>query len=191
MPFGGHSPYSGTVKPRVPLRGFETAPFRGAPQTVALIKRYALEAQDHHDVRLFAEELIQELESKDYLSEIIAIYYGVLHYTRYTNDPRTKELVRRPQRLVQEIFSGKIPSIDCDDMVTLLAALLLSVGREVRVTTVAFHHAFFKGERQFSHVVLQVKEPRKNVWIMLDPVAAEDTAQMQRRTKALKHWGIA
>ena len=167
------------------------APFLGAPQTVALVKKYALESQRSTSVRLLAEEIVCNLGSKDYLSEIIAVYYFVLHNTRYANDPRTIELVRRPERIVAELMAGKTPSLDCDDLVCLIAALCLSLGREVRIVTVAFQNAFYQGQRQYSHVILQVKEPRTHVWIVLDPVAAEDTNQMLKRTRFFKLWAVA
>ena len=167
------------------------APFKGAPQTVALIKRYALEAQRDPTVRLLAEEIIGGLRSKDYLSEIAAIYYYVLDHTRYTNDPRTVELVRRPERIIAELARGKTPSLDCDDLCVLQAALLLSLGREVRVITIAFQNQQYRGEIQYSHVYLQVKEPRTSKWIVLDPVAAEETKAMLKKGKAIKIWPLA
>lgn len=166
-------------------------PFRGAPQTVALIKEYALAAQDHPSVRLLAEEIVGGLGSKDYLSEIAAVYYYIASCTRYANDPRTVELVRRPERIVAEILRGAVPSIDCDDMVVLYAALLLSLGREVRVITIAFDTVKYQGQIQYSHVYLQVKEPRTSRWIVLDPVAAEETAEMLKQGKAIKIWPVA
>lgn len=167
------------------------APFRGAPQTVALIKRYALEAQRDPSVRLLAEEIVSELGSKDYVSEIAAIYYYVLNHTRYANDPRTVELVRRPERIVAELIRGKTPSLDCDDLVVLQAALLLSLGREVRIVTIAFRKTQYRGEVQYSHVYLQVKEPSSGKWIVLDPVAAEETAGMLKKGQAIKIWPLA
>ena len=166
-------------------------PFRGAPHTVALVKRYALEAQSNPHVRLLAEEIVSGLNSKDYLSEIAAVYYFVLENTRYANDPRTVELVRRPERVIAELESGKTPSLDCDDLVTFQAALLLALGREVRVVTVAFQKAMYKGQIQYSHVFLQAREPRSGRWLVLDPVAAEDTAQMLSRGVEFKIWPLA
>lgn len=168
-------------------------PFRGAPHTVALIKRYALQAQGHPSVRLLAERIVNGLNSKDYLSEILAVYYFVLNNTRYSNDPRTMELVRKPERIVAELRGGKTPSLDCDDLVALQAALLLSLGREVRVVTAAFEKTHYRGQIQYSHVYLQVREPRSGQWLVLDPVAAEDTKQMLNRTKngAIKIWPLA
>jgi len=167
------------------------APFKGAPQTVALIKKYALEAQRDPRVRLLAEEIVSGLGSKDYLSEIAAIYYYVLNHTRYANDPRTVELVRRPGRIVAELASGKTPSLDCDDMVTFQAALLLALGREVRIVTIAFQKVKYQGQIQYSHVYLQAREPRTARWLVLDPVAAEEMQQMLNRGKAIKIWPLA
>jgi hypothetical protein len=167
------------------------APFKGAPQTVALIKRYALEAQRDPSVRLLAEEIVSGLGSKDYVSEIAAVYYYVLNHTRYANDPRTVELVRRPARIVAELARGKTPSLDCDDLVVLQAALLLSLGREVRIVTIAFRKAMYRGQVQYSHVYLQAKEPRSSKWIVLDPVAAEETAAMLKKGQAIKIWPLA
>lgn len=165
--------------------------FRGAPQTVETIKRYALESQRDPSVRMFAEQVVQHLGPKDYLSEALALYYAVVRSTRYANDPRTVELVKKPTWVVNQIRAGARPSLDCDDLTALLAALLLSLGREVRVVTVAFNNAFHNGQRQYSHVFLQVREPRTAKWVVLDPVAAEDTATMLRRVRAIKIWPLA
>lgn len=142
-------------------------------------------------IRLLAEEITSGLASKDYLSEIQAVYFFVLGHTRYANDPRTVELVKRPERIVREIAAGKVPSLDCDDLVTFLAALLLSLGRSVQIMTVAFRRMVYRGNIQYSHVLLRVQEPRTKKWIILDPVAAEDTKKMLGKVKALKIWPLA
>jgi transglutaminase-like putative cysteine protease len=178
--------------------------FHGASHTVEHIKRLALEAQGDYQVRLLAEDIVGRLGSKDYLSEILAVYYWVCSHVRYANDPRTIELVRSPGELLRRLkenvatlraawagnYSWK-PSVDCDDITLLLASLFLALGREVRIVTVAFRHAFYNGERQFQHVYLQVREPRTMQWIVVDPVAAESTGQMLRKVKAVKIWPIA
>ena len=101
------------------------------------------------------------------------------------------ELVRKPERVITELESGKTPSLDCDDMVTFQAALLLALGREVRIITIAFQRAVYKGQVQYSHVYLQAREPRSGQWLVLDPVAAEDTAQMLKRGVEIKIWPLA
>ncbi len=179
-------------------------PFRGAPHTVEHIKRVALEAQTHYPLRLLAEDIVGRLGSKDYLSEICALYYWVCSHVRYANDPRTVELVRSPREVLERlktnvaqlraVFAGRTawkPSLDCDDITALLAGLFLALGREVRIVTVAFRDAFYGGRRQYQHVYLQVREPRTMQWIVLDPVAADTTGKMLRSVKAAKIWPIA
>jgi len=176
----------------------KTEPFKGAPHTVSHIKRAALEAQTFYPLRLLAEDIVGQLGSKDYLSEILAVYYWVLSHTRYANDPRTVELVRSPREIlsrlqsaVVRIRSGWRPSLDCDDLVTLFVALFLILGREVRIVTVAFKDVTYAGKRQYQHVYIQVREPRTGTWIVLDPVAAEATSEMLRRVKYAKIWPVA
>ena len=182
-----------------------TEPFRGAPHTVEHIKRVALAAQTHYPVRLLAEDIVGHLSNKDYTSEILAIYFWVCANVRYANDPRTIELVREPRELLARLDANVArlrqvfattgvawkPSLDCDDITALLAALYLALGREVRIVTVAFRNAFYNGKRQYQHVYLQVREPRSMQWIVLDPVAADTTGEMLRRVKAVKIYPVA
>ncbi len=181
-----------------------TEPFRGAPHTVEHIKRCAIEAQSYYPLRLLAEDIVGRLGSKDYLSEILAIYYWVCGHIRYANDPRNVELVRSPREVLEriksvssrlrQVFAGAStwkPSLDCDDACCLFLGLFLSLGRECRIVTVAFKDAFYDGRRQYQHVYIQVREPRTLQWIVLDPVAADTTGQMLRNVKAVKIWPIA
>lgn len=137
-----------------------------------------------------AEQVCAQIDSKDYSSEYIALYRFVLAKTRYMRDPRTVELVRAPYVVVEEIASGGRPSLDCDDLSALLAALVLSVGGHCEFVTVAFKHMFYAGERQYSHVFLRAQDPRTKQWIVLDPVAAERTSKMLRDVKAAKTWSV-
>ena len=89
-----------------------------------------------------------------------------------------------------------LPSADatvsnCDDLSALICALLIAAGHQCRVVTVAFRNMFYKGQRQYSHVFAQVKEPYSGEWITLDPVAAEKTEEMKGRVRAAKFWPIA
>lgn len=166
-------------------------PFRGAGQTVEIIIKAALEAQNHFEVRQLAEEIVRDLRAKDYLSEILAVYHFVLTRCRYTRDPRTVELVKSPHRIVMELLSGRRPMIDCDELTALLAALLLSLGCSVRIVTVAFKDMKYKGQRQYSHVFTQALEPKSGKWITVDPVAGAKTDRMHRRVKFAKIYVVA
>lgn len=165
--------------------------YRGAPQTIAVIKKSTADSQSRPVVRAFAEDITQHLRSKDTLSEALAFYNMVLHRTRYMRDPRNVEYVRAPWIVIEQIMRGRVPGLDCDDMTALLCALAAVTGAECRAVTVAFQHLFFQGQRQYSHVFAQVKEPRTGAWITLDPVAGEKTREMQERTVAAKFWPVA
>ena len=176
---------------RVPENKILKLEYRGAPQTVGVIRHAALESQKFYPVRILAESVCQNIRSKDYLSEILALYHYVCANTRYMRDPRTVELVQAPYLVVEQLSKGMTPNLDCDDMSALLAALFLAVGCQTRVVTVAFQNMFHNGDRQYSHVFAQAKEPRSGAWITCDPVAAENTDSMLRRTVAAKFWPIA
>lgn len=165
--------------------------YRGAPQTVSVMRRAALVSQGHLVVRQLAEYACQWLDSKDYTSEYLALYQFMLQRCRYMRDPRTVELVKAPYVVAEEILGGGRPSIDCDEYASMLAAMVLAVGGAARFVTVAFHNAFYNGKRQYSHVFTQALEPRTGQWIVLDPVAAEKTAEMLTRVKAAAVWPVA
>ncbi len=155
------------------------------------MKRAALKSQGHYAVRQLAEAITSGLPSKAYVDEYIAIYYYVLTHTRYMRDPRTVELVRDPWLIAKEILAGGMPAVDCDDLTALLCALVLAVGGQCRIVTVAFRHMHHNGVRQFSHVFAEAREPTTGKWIVLDPVAADHTRSMLRRSKAAKIWPVA
>lgn len=165
--------------------------YRGAPQTIDVMRRAALQSQSNLAVRQLAEVACSKLDSKDYTSEYLALYNLVLSRCRYMRDPRTVELVRAPYLVAQEILQGGRPSLDCDDMAAALGALVLAVGGSVRFVTVAFKNAFYQGQRQFSHVFAQAHEPRNGLWITLDPVAADKTGEMMTRITAAAVWPVA
>lgn len=164
--------------------------YRGAPQTVAVIKDAVLKAQTKPVVRGLAEEVTKHLPSKDTISEALAFYNLVLDRTRYMRDPRSVELVRAPWIVIEQIMAGHRPGLDCDDSSALICALAAVSGAECRVVTVAFRNMFYQGRRQYSHVFPQIREPRTGTWITLDPVAAERTEEMKRRVVAAKFWPI-
>lgn len=166
-------------------------PYRGAPQTVGVIRDASLESQRDYTVRELAEKIASGLSSKAYLDEYLAIYYFVLAHTRYMRDPRTVELVRAPYVSARVLKSGQVPSLDCDDLAALLCALVLAVGGQCRIVTTAFRHQFYRGQRQYSHVFAQAREPRTGKWITLDPVAADRTKEMLRRAVHFKVWPVA
>jgi hypothetical protein len=154
-----------------------------------VLKKAALE--ESYPVRLLAEQICGGIKSKDYLSEAAAIHYFVCAKTRYARDPRRVELVRSPAVIVDQLIAGRTPNLDCDDMSGFLACMLLMMGAETRFVTLAFQNAFYRGQRQYSHVCVQAKEPRSGAWITLDPVAGSRTPEMLRRVVAAAYWPLA
>jgi hypothetical protein len=165
--------------------------YSGAPQTIGVMRRAALEDADHFETRQIAEIVCEGIDSKDYTSEYLALYHFLLQRTRYMRDPRRTELVRAPYVISKQILAGHRPSLDCDDMSTWLAAAVLAVGGRAEFCTVAFQRMFYEGKQQYSHVFTRALEPRTRCQIVLDPVAAEKTPEMQRRIVAAEAWPVS
>lgn len=162
----------------------------GAPQTIQVMAKAVLEDANHFDTRRLVEIACEGLDSKDYTSEYLAWYTFILQHTRYMRDPRRTELVKAPWIISQQILAGHRPSIDCDEYSEMMASGVLQMGGKAEFVTVAFSDQFHDGRRQYSHVFTRALEPRTRTWIILDPVAAEKTAQMLARVKAHDVWPI-
>lgn len=163
--------------------------YRGAPQTIEVMAHAALGDHKEFATRQIAESVCENLDSKDYLSEYLALYNFLLQRTRYMRDPRRTELVRSPAVISKQILAGHRPSLDCDDMSTWIAAAILAVGGTAWFATVGFAKMMFRGEVQYSHVFDVAVEPRSRNKIVLDPVAAEKTNEMLNRVQVAKLWG--
>ena len=165
--------------------------YSGAPQTVQVMRKAALDDADRFVTRQLAESVCEGLDSKDYTSEYLALFQFLLQRTRYMRDPRRTELVRAPYIISQQIMAGHRPSLDCDDMATWLAAAITAVGGRAEFCTVAFAIMYYNDQPQYSHVFTRALEPRTRAYIVLDPVAAEKTPEMLRRIKVAATWPVA
>lgn len=165
--------------------------YHGAPQTIQVMRQAALDDAGHFVTRQLAEMVCEHLQSKDYTSEYLALYHFLLQRTRYMRDPRRTELVRAPHVISRQIMSGHIPSLDCDDMATWLAAAVMSVGGRAEYCTVAFARLMYGSEPQYSHVFTRALEPRTRTYLVLDPVAAEKTPQMLSRVVQGETWPVS
>ena len=94
--------------------------YSGAPQTIDVMRKAALEDHQHFETRQLAESVCEHLDSKDYLSEYLALYHFLLQRTRYMRDPRRTELVRAPYIVSKQILAGHRPSLDCLPADTML-----------------------------------------------------------------------
>ncbi len=147
-------------------------------------------------VRSMAEQAVHQLQPKDYLSEMIAIRNWVATHLRYTNDSLTTEVVKDPQRLVEEILARGKAIADCDEIGEIIATMCRQVGREAEFVTVGFSgpkiwkRAQHWNSNEFSHVFARAKDPKSGQWIVLDPVAGTDEAKMLRRVTSWRAWRI-
>lgn len=167
--------------------------FRGPAHTLQKMAEMALGPRGEHSlkVRQFVEYLCRGLEPKDYLGEILAVRNVFLQRApsgapliRYMNDPRHVELVKDPQRLVEEIEQFGSTICDCDEMTCLAGAMCLSLGREVEWVALGF------APGELSHVGLRVREPKSARWIWLDPVAGPREAEAAAKASTVKFWSL-
>ena len=109
-------------------------------------------------VRTTALRLIEDLPQKAYLAEIERLWRWVRDDIRYAKDVHGVETVQTPERTL-ELRAG-----DCDDKVTLICAMLESIGHPCRMVAMAFT------PNNYSHVIAETKVGRgyKATWIPLE-----------------------
>jgi hypothetical protein len=192
MAYSTRTPVAGWLSSPPPSK---ILPFNGAEDTLKSMARAALGDRGERSatVRGFTEWVVRGVEPKDYLGEVLAIrnvfvqrspWTPWLPLIRYTNDPRHVEVVKDPQRMVEEIAQFGCAVADCDEIVCLAATMCLQVGREVEFVAVGF------GEGQLSHVGLRVREPKSNAWVWLDAVAGPKERQAAATASKKVFWSL-
>lgn len=101
----------------------------------------------------------KELRGKTTLQTIKNVYRYVANNFDYKSDPPGVEHFTAPKHLIAGRFKKYL---DCDDMVGILAALLLANDIPVQLKTIAWRRF------DYTHIILLAKY--KNMWIPLDPV---------------------
>lgn len=120
-------------------------------------------------VRPLVEDICKDVAQGDYASESLAIYHWVCKNIRYMRDVHDVEYLQQPSELL------KTRAGDCDDISTLLAAMLMACGNQAAFTLMCFGPAPIP-----SHVFCSVVTPSGPV--PLDPVANRQTASMFRQS---------
>lgn len=170
-------------------------PFRGPEDTLRAMAEAALGARGEKSmlVRGFAEFLLRDVQPKDYLGEIIAIRNALVMQSpwrpgaplfRYANDPRHVEMVKDPQRQVEEIQAHGSTVVDCDDEACMAACLCMIIGREVELVAVGF------APGELSHVAVRAKEPKTGQWIWMDGVAGPREREAARKATEILVWSL-
>jgi len=157
---------------------YSLSAFHGHPDTLRQMVKDAQGPRGEKSlfVRMMTEDVIRNVQPKDYLGEILAIRYWVTEHVRYTPDPLHVELVRDAQALLEEIKKNGVVLADCDEIAELTATMCLTIGRVVKYVVVGF------GEPgHYGHVFAIVQEPRTSKWIVTDAVAGTDERGMLDR----------
>jgi len=134
-------------------------------EVVQAMVRLAIDGKDRPEIRAVVTEVCRDLQSGDQNSEILAILEWVRRNVRYMRDTHDTELVTWPTGTIESGCG------DCDDMATLLAALLMSAGQPCNFCLVAFD-----GSNTPSHVFCSAALPWGDV--VLDPVAGKVPRKM-------------
>lgn len=161
--------------------------FRGPQTTIDTMRELCLGARGERSmlVRGAVEYCTRNLQPKDYLSEILAVRNFVGEKVKYANDPLALELVKDPQRLIEEVSKHGVAVGDCDDAALLSSTMLRQLGREAEFVTVGFG-----APNNFSHVFSRVKEPKSGRWIVVDTVAGSRESAMLARVTTWRAWKI-
>lgn len=117
----------------------------GTRETLRIMARLAKEGRKHPQVRLAAIAACQKRKQKDYMGEARACSEWVRDEVRYIRDIMGIETLQTPDKTL-EVMAG-----DCDDKVTLLGAMLLSIQHPVRFIAIGQVPGFF------NHVYCETK----------------------------------
>jgi hypothetical protein len=177
------------------LPASQIGPFSGARDTLKLMSEQALGDRGERSmlVRHFTTWVVRDVWPKDYLGEILAIRNVLVQQSpwrpgvplfRYTNDARHVEVVKDPQRQIEEILEHGTTQVDCDELACIASVMALQVGREVEYVALGF------APDQLTHVGVRVKEPKSSRWIWLDGVAGPREKEAAARAQELLVWNL-
>lgn len=144
--------------------------------TVGWMVRFAKQYSKDLNIRALVEKICANLESGDYSSEVLAIYYWCHQNIRYMRDIDNVEFLKTPAQVVATSTG------DCDDMACLLAAMLIACGNQVRFVIVDLGPK--KPVPVYTHVFVQCYNPPGKCWITIDPVSGIKAGDMHLRTSA-------
>lgn len=137
-------------------------------------------------VRLATENIVRRITPRDRLSQLAAIYNWFEPRYHFINDPIEVELVKDPERLLEEIASTGIAIGDCDDASTFLATLPRTLGIPTVLVRTGFRDAPpGRLEGPYTHVLVIARDQYRRP-IVLDPVAGQRSREMLGRVRQFK-----
>lgn len=167
------------------------------PETARRIADMAAEGAKDVRVAHLARSLVRNLvdENADpflaVLSEVQAVHNFAFQKLRYTRDPHGVELVYSPQAVAAAIEQQGRWAEDCDSYAAFVAALLLALGRRVRITIASFVEG---NPYNFSHVFAEVWLPASTRiafpgrWVVVDPSIGGTVRRMCAEIKHSAHF---
>lgn len=164
--------------------GGTTEPYKGTDHTVARMVQLVKgdTGERSFKTRRHTEQIVSHLRPKDYVSEYIAICRWWGNAGRYTRDPLHVEMLRDPERLIDDALAGKLAA-DCDEFAVAIGCGCLVVGGRIQFLTVGFQPRLPGQPKVHTHVFVRAQDPKTKQWWVLDPVAGRRTGQMLKRVK--------
>lgn len=162
--------------PRVTTRERLKPGLDGLYQTLELMRRNIEADGRDWTTRREAELMARYVAPHDDLGVINALFEGILDIDQppYRRDPINVELVKGGS--AQTATHGE----DCDGMTVRAGGLCQALGYETRLAVTGPRAPMAGESPNFSHINLEVREPRSRRWIPFDPVLRDP----QRRPKA-------
>lgn len=161
---------------------------------IAAMSQYAVKEHTEAHVQDLAQELTAEIHPDDKVSQMAAIMNWIRVNLTYVLDEKegarlfgTKgdlELVKSPIAVLES------KRYDCDCIATFIASLCLALGIQVQFVTVGFTPEHITGPDGFDHVYAEGFDPVTGSWLVLDPVAHPNEAQMTMDTAQKRTWNV-
>ena len=122
---------------------------RGIAFEILKMKDYVLHFSGDPLVITTARKIVRMCPPKDLRCEQKHIFEWLKAHTRYVLDPRYREVLVTPARLLKEIAQYGVAQEDCDGLATLLATMLHALGHHVRfrfggTKGIGIHHVWVR-----------------------------------------------
>lgn len=111
------------------LRGIPDTPV-GIEHTIARMTAYVEQSRDLPEIRALALSLVVDCEGLPARAacEALSIYTWVRKHVRFEADPKGKERIQTPGRMIEQIRQNGVAQEDCDSISTFLLTLLQAAG---------------------------------------------------------------
>jgi transglutaminase-like putative cysteine protease len=139
--------------------------YDGTAAIVAEMRRLALGAYPDERINRLAREITSAVPDRDFAGELDASLEWMQETFRYTRLPWHPSGLQRLQTPAETLLESPVRTGECASLATALAALLMSLGFEVRFRTAGTDAL---DPRFFEHVYVVANVPGEG-WIAADP----------------------